>query len=259
MRDTQSPIPNTQILGVRVHDVTLSEALDAVTAFVRKGSPHQIATVNPEFVMAAQENAAFRNALNNAALCVPDGIGLVWASRWLGNAPLRERVAGVELTEQIAARAAREGWRVFFLGAAPGIAEKTAAILQARYPGLIVAGAYAGSPSLEENDAIVDMVRQSHADVLFVAYGAPAQDLWIARNLDRLGVKVALGVGGSFDFISGVAKRAPRWIQRLGLEWLHRLIRQPWRWKRQLSLPRFVLRILCARFRLGNRSPVVNV
>ncbi len=242
-RDTQYPVPNTQILGVRVHDVTLSETLDLVEQFVAEGGPHQIATVNPEFVMAAQDNAAFRNVLNRAALCVPDGIGLVWASRRVGGVPLRERVAGVELTERIAERAAREGWRVFLLGAAPGVAEKTAAILQARYPGLIVAGTHAGSPSPEENDAIVEMIRNARADVLFVAYGAPAQDLWIARNLDRLGVKVALGVGGAFDFISGVAKRAPRWVQQLGLEWLHRLIHQPWRIKRQLALPRFVWQV----------------
>jgi N-acetylglucosaminyldiphosphoundecaprenol N-acetyl-beta-D-mannosaminyltransferase len=229
----------------------LPEAIDCVAQFVAQGTPHQIATVNPEFVMMAQDNLGFRDVLNTAALCVPDGIGLIWASRFLGD-PLRERVAGVELTEQIAARAARAGWRVFLLGAALGVAGKTAAILQDRYPGLVIAGTYSGSPAMQENDAIVELVRQGQADVLFVAFGAPAQDLWIARNLEQLNVKVALGVGGSFDFISGVAQRAPRWVQRLGLEWLHRLVRQPWRIKRQLALPRFVFLILGCRWRTGH-------
>ncbi len=241
-------LSHTTILGVRVHDVTLNEALDLIGQFAAAGGPHQIATVNSEFVMAAQDNAAFRDVLNRAALCVPDGIGLVWASRRQAREPgsvrLRERVAGVELTEQIASRAAREGWRVFLLGAAPGVAEKAARILQERYPGLDVAGTYSGSPSIEEQDAIAAMIRGARADVLFVAYGAPAQDLWIARNLDRLNVSVAVGVGGAFDFISGVAQRAPRWVQRVGLEWLHRLIRQPWRIKRQLALPRFAAQVI---------------
>ncbi|MBN1888287.1 MAG: WecB/TagA/CpsF family glycosyltransferase [Thermoflexales bacterium] len=236
------------ILGVRVHDVTLAEALELAARFVAEGRPHQVATVNPEFVMAAQENAGFRAALNGADLCVPDGVGLVWASRWLACRPedvrFRQRVAGVELAERLAARAAQEGWRVFLLGAAPGVAEKTAEVLQARYPGLVVAGTYAGSPAAEDEPAIIERIRQARPDVLFVAYGAPAQDVWIARNRGRLGVPLALGVGGSFDFISGLAKRAPAWVQRLGLEWLHRLVRQPWRWRRQLALPRFVWQVV---------------
>jgi N-acetylglucosaminyldiphosphoundecaprenol N-acetyl-beta-D-mannosaminyltransferase len=153
-------------------------------------------------------------------------------------------VAGVDLVEQINARAAQRGWRVYFLGAAPGIAERAAQILSARYPGLRVAGCYAGSPRQKEEDDIVGWVKAAQADVLFVAYGAPRQDLWIARNQARIGVPVALGVGGSFDFITGVARRAPRWLQRLGLEWLHRLIRQPWRLRRQLAIPHFIYLIL---------------
>jgi N-acetylglucosaminyldiphosphoundecaprenol N-acetyl-beta-D-mannosaminyltransferase len=138
-------------------------------------------------------------------------------------------------------------WRLYFLGAAPGVADRVATILQARYPGLVIAGAFPGSPAPAEEDDIVERIRAARSDVLLAAFGAPAQDLWIARNLSRLQVPVAMGVGGSLDFIAGVAKRAPVWIQRIGLEWLYRLIREPWRWRRQLALPRFVWQVLFAR------------
>jgi N-acetylglucosaminyldiphosphoundecaprenol N-acetyl-beta-D-mannosaminyltransferase len=136
---------------------------------------------------------------------------------------------------------------VFYLGAAPGVAERTAEILAARHPGLPVAGCYAGSPAPEEEDGIVARVRAARTDLLFVAYGAPRQDLWLDRNLARTGAAVGIGVGGAFDFVAGVATRAPRWVQRLGLEWLHRLACEPWRWRRQLALPAFAWRVLTGR------------
>ncbi|MDH7485037.1 MAG: WecB/TagA/CpsF family glycosyltransferase [Anaerolineae bacterium] len=227
------------ILGVRVDAVTAAEALDIIEQIVREGRPRQVVTVNPEFVMAAQTNEAFRRVLNAATLALPDGIGLVWAARILGQR-LPERVAGSDIVPRIAERAAGRGWRLFFLGAAPGVAERAAMRLAAQYPGLTVAGTYAGSPAAAEEDEIVARVRAARPDILFVAYGAPAQDLWIARNLERLGVPLCMGVGGTFDFIAGVTRRAPPWVQRLGLEWLHRLIHQPWRWRRQLALVKFV-------------------
>ena len=234
------------ILGVRVDDVTYDEALQCVERMLASAGIHQIATVNVEFIMEAQRNPDFGRVLATASLCVPDGIGVLWASRRQGT-PLRARVAGVDLVEMLAARAALRGWRVFFLGAAPGVAERAATILEERYPGLVIAGCYAGSPSIAEENAIAERVRTTQPDVLFVAYGAPRQDLWIARNQAQIGVPVALGVGGSFDFICGHAKRAPAWVQRLGLEWLHRLLREPWRWRRQLVLPLFALRVLMNR------------
>jgi N-acetylglucosaminyldiphosphoundecaprenol N-acetyl-beta-D-mannosaminyltransferase len=146
----------------------------------------------------------------------------------------------------IAGRAAREGWRLFLLGGAEGVAEEAGRILCERYPGLQIAGTCAGSPAPEEEDEIVGRINASDADILFVAYGAPRQDKWIARNHDRLRVGVAMGVGGSLDFVTGAQMRAPRWAQGLGLEWLYRLIREPWRWRRQMALPRFfVAAILC--------------
>ncbi len=240
----QSPISNLQpptstILGVRTDNVNYDQALSLIESFIVSGEFHQVVTVNPEFIVAAQSDGDFRNILNASSLALPDGAGLLWAARFLGH-PLQERVTGTDTVQRIAALAAHKGYSLFLLGAAPGVAVATAARLCKMYPGLRVAGTHAGSPALEEEDEIVHLIQKARPDILFVAYGAPQQDKWIARNLIRLGVPVALGVGGAFDFISGRAKRAPRWLQRLGLEWLHRLYREPWRWRRMLALPKFV-------------------
>jgi len=238
-----------EILGTPVHGVTMTETVTAVQQFMAEPRLHQICTTNPEFVMAAQRDPLFRQILHEADLCIPDGVGLIVASRWLarrtGQPALPERVPGSELIYHLAELCAREGWRPFLLGAAEGVAAETGRILQARYPALQLAGMFSGSPAPEENEAIVQMINESGADMLLVAYGAPKQDKWIYRNRDRLpAVRVAIGVGGSFDFVTGKSVRAPRWVQNLGLEWLHRLIMEPWRWRRMLALPRFVMRVL---------------
>jgi exopolysaccharide biosynthesis WecB/TagA/CpsF family protein len=240
------------ILGLPVDGITYAEWLDLIGEWIT--SPrhegewlgvraHHVCTINPEFMMIAQKDVNFRNILKRSDLCVPDGVGLLWAARWRSN-PLPERVTGSDGLPKIAERAAQYGWRLFFLGAAPGVAEKAADILRAKYPGLLIVGTYSGSPAPEEEDSLVEMVNQSGADILFVAYGAPEQDKWIARNLPRLHVKMAMGVGGAFDFIAGVVPRAPLWMRRLGLEWLFRLYLQPWRIRRMMRLPRFVLAVL---------------
>lgn len=225
-------------MGVPIHDVTTEETIAWVGRWIAEGTSHQIATVNPEFLMQARKDAAFRATLNGAALCIPDGFGVLWAARFRG-IKLRERVPGSDLVPRLSAEAAKRGWRVFFLGAAPGIAEKASGILAERYPGLQVAGCYAGSPAVEEEQAIITRIKASQADIVFVAYGAPKQDHWVRRNLTRTGAKVGIGVGGSFDFIAGIRMRAPRWVQRIGLEWFYRLLAEPWRWRRQLVLPHF--------------------
>jgi len=242
-------VSSVHILGVRVDNVTTADTLRQIEAYIADAHPHQIVTVNPEFVMEAQRNALFRVVLDDANLALPDGAGLLWAARVLGH-PLRERVTGSDTLPQIAALSARKGYRLYFLGAAPGVgdapgvAERAAAILAERNPGLQIVGCYAGSPGPAEEEAIVARVRAAQPDVLFVAYGAPRQDLWIHHNLDRLGVPVCMGVGGAFDFVAGVARRAPLWMQQSGLEWLHRLICQPWRWRRMLVLPKFAWQVL---------------
>lgn len=224
--------PTATILGVKVHALTNRQTLELIELFIASRRPHQLTTVNPEFVVAAQQDEAFRHIINNAALALPDGIGLLKAARFLGTTPLPERVAGSDLVIKLAELSHLKGYRLYFLGAQPGVAEKAIEKLRALYPNLHVAGCYAGSPATEENEAIVQRILPAQPDILLVAYGAPKQDKWIARNMERLQIPVCIGVGGSFDFIAGTAKRAPAWLQYLGLEWLHRLLTQPWRWQR---------------------------
>ena len=238
------------ILGVRVDDSPLEESVARCARLLRQppggagGRLHQVTTVNPEFVMQARRDGAFRAVINGADLATADGAGIVLAARLLGR-PLRGRTTGVALTERLAALAAAAGHRLFLLGAAPGVAAEAGRIWTARYPSLHIAGAYPGSPAAGEDAEITARITAAGADLLFVAFGAPAQDQWIARNAAALPtVRLALGVGGVFDYLTGRVPLAPvRWRQ-LGLEWLYRLYQQPWRWRRMLALPAFVLAVL---------------
>jgi len=160
---------------------------------------------------------------------------------------LQERVTGSDGIYRICEGAAQAGWRVYFLGAAPGVAARVAAILQQKYPGLMVAGSESGNPTAAEWPAIQQRLAAAQPDLLFVAFGHPRQDFWIDQHRHELPAKVAIGVGGAFDFVAGVTVRAPRWVQQLGLEWLHRLLREPWRWRRMLKLPQFVLLVILER------------
>jgi N-acetylglucosaminyldiphosphoundecaprenol N-acetyl-beta-D-mannosaminyltransferase len=238
------------VLGVRVDRVTQQQVLDRVDSLIadyhasqQQTACQQLVTVNPEFVMAAQRNPIFRQCINEAALVMPDGIGVVWVARYLGK-PTPERVTGVDTLVELAKRCAIKGYRLYLLGAAVGVAEAAGERLRTLAPGLQIAGSYAGSPVLAEEDEIIERIRVARADVLCVAYGAPAQDVWIRRNLTRLPVAVAMGVGGSFDFLTGRQQRAPRIMQKLGLEWLYRLYREPWRWHRMLALPKFAIQVM---------------
>ncbi|MBU1445940.1 WecB/TagA/CpsF family glycosyltransferase, partial [Patescibacteria group bacterium] len=188
-------------------------------------------------------------------LNIPDGIGILWAATHIVakntklhallslpliaispnkfKQALRERVTGIDLVQKIAERASIHGSKLFLLGAAPGIAEIAGEKLGSKYQNLKIAGTFAGSPHKNDCENIINLINRSGADILFVAYGAPAQEMWIAKNLHKLTtVKIAAGIGGSFDFIAGKYKRAPRWMQTLGLEWFYRLIKQPSRWRR---------------------------
>lgn len=232
------------ILGVGVDDVTEDEAIAVIAGFVEAGGAHHVVTVNPEFVMEAQGNSAFRRVLAAADLATPDGAGVLLAARWRGT-PLRGRVTGVELVGRIAAAAAERGWSLFLLGAGPGVAERAAAALERAHPGLRIAGCFAGSPRPEDEAMTRAVVAKARPEVLLVAYGHPKQDLWIARNQPLLRVPVAVGVGGVFDYLAEVVPRAPHWMRRLGLEWLYRLVRQPRRWRRILTaVPLFLWAVL---------------
>jgi N-acetylglucosaminyldiphosphoundecaprenol N-acetyl-beta-D-mannosaminyltransferase len=236
------------ILGVRVDSLPARNLIEVLDGFVAGGWPRHVVTVNPEFLVQARRAPVFRDVLNSADLALADGVGLVWAARLLGFGSL-VRNPGVEAVEGLAALCASKGYRMFLLGAGPGVAEETGRVLAARHPGFHAAGCYGGSPSPAEQQAIIDVVRAARPHILLVAYGAPHQDLWIRQNLDVLGVPLCIGVGGTFDYLSGRVPRAPGWMRRAGLEWLFRLARQPWRWRRMLRLPVFVLLVLHERLR----------
>lgn len=246
----EAPSASVYVLGVRVDRLSQQQALDRIEQIIarRRASGNslpcqQIVTVNPEFVMEAQHNHPFRIAINEATLVLPDGVGVVWAARYLGQ-PTSERVTGADMLPTLAKRCAASGYRLYLLGAAPGIAEEAGVRLQALAPGLEIVGTYAGSPAPAEEEEIIERIRLVQADVLCIAYSFPAQELWIHRNLSRLPVAVAMGVGGAFDFLSGRQRRAPALMRRVGMEWLYRLYREPWRWRRMLALPRFAVKVV---------------
>jgi N-acetylglucosaminyldiphosphoundecaprenol N-acetyl-beta-D-mannosaminyltransferase len=231
------------LLGVPVDPLTEAEAVDWVAHAIAKRRPCLVISVNPERIMHAGRDPAFAAVLRRADLALADGAGVLWAARRLGH-PLPGRVPGVDFVRALAARGATEGWRFFFLGGRPGVAEAAGRVLRDSYDGFVLAGADAGSPDAFSDAALTHAIRSSGAQVLFLAYGAAAEEAWLDRNLDRSGAIIGMGVGGAFDFISGRERRAPPWMRERGLEWLHRLSRQPWRWRRMLALPRFVVRVI---------------
>jgi N-acetylglucosaminyldiphosphoundecaprenol N-acetyl-beta-D-mannosaminyltransferase len=228
--------------GIKVDNLTRSEAMERVRFFLSSPGPHLIFTPNPEMIVASQDDAQFKNIINAADLKVPDGISMVVVSRILGR-PLKERVAGIDLMLQIAALSGREGHRIFLLGSAPGVAEAAARNLAAQYKANIVGieNGYFG-----DDLGVVKKIREARPDILFVGLGAGRQERWLNHHLKDLNIKLGMCIGGSLDVISGKKKRAPRWIQALYIEWLYRLITEPGRWKRQLALPKFLWLMLVA-------------
>jgi N-acetylglucosaminyldiphosphoundecaprenol N-acetyl-beta-D-mannosaminyltransferase len=255
----EEPQPGGQIdiLGVRVDNVDLKTVVGRVASWLAdsSGQLHHIVTVNPEFVIAARRDPAFMSVLKRASLATADGVGIKLAARVL-SLPVPARVTGVDLVEGIAA-SGLPNCRVFLLGAGDGVAADAADALMQRFPSMQIAGVFAGGPSETQFSEVEQRLAASKPTVLLVAFGHPTQDLWIDANRERLsmhGILVAVGVGGTFDYLSGRVPRAPRLIRRLGLEWLYRLIRQPWRWRRQLALPLFVMLVVRERFRQRRRS-----
>ncbi len=266
-----------KILKVRFDYITLKQATETVIQWAQEKDQKYITTPNPEIVLEAQKNKKFLKILNRSDLNIADGTGILWASKflkiteksskgmvllkWLSSlmltplfpsyirTELPERVTGVDLMQSICKESSKNNIKIFLLGAAEGIAKKTKEILEERYPGVQIIDSYAGSPKEKEEKAIREMIKGSDADILFVAYGAPAQEMWIHRNLKKMpNIKVAIGIGGSFDFISGMCKRAPKWMQKTGLEWLYRLLQQPKRIARiYRATVKFPLKVLKTR------------
>lgn len=223
------------MLGVRVDNVTHKDLRERLIEYMRSDRPHHIVTVNPEFIMAAKADEIFRNVLNASDLSVPDGMGLLFLARLKGFA-LRERVTGVDVAFELAAQAAEQGKALFLFGAGDGVAKRAARALQKKYAALKIAGAENeitdSGAQLSEHET-VERIHASKAEALLIALGSPEQDLWIRRALPHLPhVRVAVGVGGTFDFLAGVLPRAPRFLRSIGLEWVWRLILQPRRLRR---------------------------
>lgn len=243
------------ILGVPVDtlpDAEVERWLDATLSEPWDGRCHHVVTLNPEYVMAARVDPAFAAAIHAADLVVADGVGIVVAARLIHGIHLT-RQTGVALTERLVAKSQERAAPVFLLGAGPGVARAAAAALTARLPGAAVADLWdGGSPDGRDDAEALARIRACGARVVLVAYGAAGQVDWIVRNqaaLAESGVRLAVGVGGAFDFLSGRVARAPHLIRRIGLEWLYRLVREPWRWRRQLALPRFAALTLLAALR----------
>jgi N-acetylglucosaminyldiphosphoundecaprenol N-acetyl-beta-D-mannosaminyltransferase len=233
-----SRFKRVEILGVGVHNCSEEEAVEAISAWLREDKGlRQVCTVNPEFVMESRRNARFRDLLNRVDLATPDGVGIVLAARLLGK-HVRGRVTGVSLVGRLSALSAAQGHSIFLLGAGEGVAEDAARVLEGSYPGVQIVGTYAGSPASDEFETIRERLLRASPDVLLVAYGAPRQDLWIDEHKSELpaSISLAIGVGGVYDYLAGRVPLAPRWMRRAGFEWLFRLVKQPWRWRRILRV-----------------------
>ncbi len=233
------------ILGIGVDPVSMEEAIARISRFIDEGVPRIVVTADSSGLVAAQSDVVWRDILLNADLVTPDSAGVVWASRRLGS-PVRDRVSGVDLVERICERSSVSGWRIFFLGAAPGVAAKAADQMRLKYPGVNIVGVHDGYFPTSDEISVVAEVRTASPDVVFVAMGIPKQEKFIAEHLFELGSKVAMGVGGSFDVLSGTVKRAPKLFQRMRLEWLWRWVLRPSKWRKNILLPKFWWMVMTA-------------
>ena len=227
-----------RILGVRVHGVSRAQAVAWIDAWLGAGQNAHLVTINPEIIMRARRDPQFRNLLERTRLNVADGAGVVAAARLRG-LRLPERVTGVELADDLAALAALHGYRLLLAGAAPGVADEAAAELQRRFPGLVPPTTLVGESGPSGDAEVQAVIDEFRPHIVLAAYGAPAQEFWIDRNLRGLAPVVGIGVGGTLDYLAGRIPRAPAPLRRVGLEWAYRLARQPWRWRRMRALPEF--------------------
>lgn len=238
------PKPETvPLFGIPVSRAGMDETVEYLTRVVETGRPHRVVTVNPIMVMAGLRDPRYMEVLRTADLVVPDGTGIVWAAARAG-VPVKERVPGIELMLRLLAVGNERRWRVYFLGAADDVVREAADRLAKRFPGMVVVGVRDGYFSDDEDNAVVEAIRGAEPHLLFVGRSAERQDPWLARHKECLGVPVMMGVGGSFDVLSGRLRRAPASWQRLGLEWLYRLLQEPGRIRRMATLPAFIAKVL---------------
>jgi N-acetylglucosaminyldiphosphoundecaprenol N-acetyl-beta-D-mannosaminyltransferase len=227
MADTASSTAHAvEVFGVTLHPFTMSATVDRVGDLLREGGHHQHVALNAAKIVALRDDPSLASIVRGCSLVSADGQAVVWAARLLG-VGVPERVAGIDLMEQLLARAAKEGWSAYFLGARPEVVAAAVDEECRRHPGLRVAGHRDGYWAPHEEAGVVAEVARSRADLLFVAMPTPRKERFLAEHLDDLGVSFAMGVGGSFDVVAGITSRAPRWMQRAGLEWAHRLAQEP--------------------------------
>ena len=240
-----------KILGVRIDKVTFSEAMAKAAAYLMVDDFHQIATINPEIVMASQKDEKYKEILNNCDLNVPDGAGLKFGA-WILGQKIGERITGVDLTWEILKLASEKGYQVYFLGAAEGVPQTASERIKLVHPNIKIAGV--ATPEVvtdgSTDSEIIDNINASNADILLVAFGAPKQEKFLNLHRDQLKVKLAVGVGGTFDYIAGNQPYAPEWMRKAGLEWLYRLFTQPKRWNRIITaVIRFPWAVIRSRFK----------
>lgn len=236
-----------KILGVPVHPMTMQQAVDTLEAKMLAKEQAFVVTANAEIIMMCQENADYKKIIcEDADLVLPDGAGAVWAGRHLGyNVP--ERVAGFDLYCKLLALSAQKGYKAYFFGGSPGIAEAAKTKAEELYPGVQVVGCHNGYFKDDEVPGIIADINASGADMLFVALGAPKQEKWLLQHRTELNAKILMGIGGSFDVLAGKMERAPKWMQDASLEWAFRLYKQPSRFMRMLALPKFVIKVIASK------------
>jgi N-acetylglucosaminyldiphosphoundecaprenol N-acetyl-beta-D-mannosaminyltransferase len=250
-RAVDEEVPESiEAFGVRISAVNMGEALDKIESFIQSRQPHHVVTTDANAMLQAQADPEYAQIVQNAALATPDGYGVIWGARLL-NLPIYERVTGVDMVTGICERAAQQQYSIYILGSEPGVAATAAKNLSDKYSGLRVAGTHhgfwrrtfkeEGLDTAQADARMADIIREAKPDVLFVAMGIPMQEKFIAAQLQRMQVPVALGVGGSFDVYAGKFKRAPEAIQRIGMEWIYRVWIDPSRWKRMGYVPRFMI------------------
>ena len=232
------------VLGVGFDNVTMEEAVARGCALLDEPGAHYVVTPNPEIVETCRADAAAMSAVNGADLVLPDGIGVIYGAKML-HTPLKSRVPGIEFGTEMIAYCAKNGKKVFFLGAKPGVAETAADNLAERFPGLLVAGTHDGY--FQDSDAVAAEIRASGADMALVCLGAPKQEKWMAQYGEATGARLLLGLGGSLDVFAGVAQRAPEFYCKHNLEWFYRLMKNPSRIGRMMKLPLFLVHVAGAK------------
>lgn len=231
------------ILGVGIDNLSMDETVARIEEAIRDKERMQVNTLNAEILYQAQSDKELMDVINACHLVTPDGTGVVWASSHLGT-PCKERVTGIDLLTNLLKVSPSRGYKIYFYGSKPEILEKALSTMRETYPGIQIVGSTHGYVGEEGQEALLLDIKSTQPDLLFVALGAPRQEIWIKSHLSELPPLVAVGVGGSLDVISGELKRAPRLFQALRLEWLYRALKEPYRFKRLLVLPRFVLKVL---------------